>query len=109
MFDLALGATALRSEFRSILEEELGGVAPVFGTVIRRSERSAFDMRRFGLLAVEYLERATTELSGRIAQDRIVNGRLNHAVERFSAAAAGLAQDYADLTGEILAESERHR
>jgi cellulose biosynthesis protein BcsQ len=109
MFDLAIGATALRSELRSLLEDELGGVAPVFCSVIRRSERSAFDMRRFGLLAIEYLERARSELSAPSVEGRISTQRLDGAVARFSSAAAGLAQDYRDLTGEILALIEEHR
>jgi cellulose biosynthesis protein BcsQ len=102
LFDFSAGGTMVQWEVRAILEEALVGSAPVFETVIRASERSAFDMRRFGLLAHEYRHEAQAALSGATARTRIEAMRLGEAVERFSRAAGGLASDYARLALEIL-------
>lgn len=102
MFDLAVNATALRDELRATLEAELGTTAPVFGSVIRSSQRSAFDMRRFGLLAKEYHQRSQVALAADRARRRIESDGLGPAVRRFSSAAHGLADDYRLLTAEIL-------
>jgi cellulose biosynthesis protein BcsQ len=100
LFDVPVQASAVREAIRSVVKAELGEVAPMFEAVIRSSHRSAFDMRRFGLLAHEYHARATQALSS--VRERIEAQRLGGEVERFSRASAGLSTDYHDLTAEIL-------
>lgn len=100
LFDVPVQASAVRETMRSVVTAELGSVAPMFEAVIRSSHRSAFDMRRFGLLAHEYHARAAHALSS--VRERIEAQRLGGEVERFSRASAGLSTDYHDLTAEIL-------
>lgn len=100
LFDVPVQASAVKDAIRSVVRAELGEVAPMFDAVIRSSHRSAFDMRRFGLLAHEYHARAIQALSS--VRERIEAQRLGGEVERFSRASAGLSADYHDLTAEIL-------
>lgn len=100
LFDFSPGGSLVQWEVRAILEEALEGEVPVFETVIRASKRSAFDMRRFGLLAHEYQRESHAALSS--IRSRIDTMRLGAAVERFSKSAGGLAADYARLALEIL-------
>lgn len=102
LFDFAIASSAVRTAVRKTLEHELGGIAPVFKSVVRSSQRSAYDMRRWGLLAHEYHERAEQALAAARIKERIDQLRLGQAVERFSRAAAGLADDYAGLALEVL-------
>ncbi|MDH4118408.1 MAG: hypothetical protein OEW30_13565, partial [Acidimicrobiia bacterium] len=74
----------------------------VFDTVIRRSERSALDMRRFGLLASEYRERSAAILGSETGRRRIVERGLGDAVVKFSRAAQALANDYDQLGEQAL-------
>ncbi len=100
LFDVSTQATAIRAEVRALVDEELAGIATMFDTVIRSSHRSAFDMRRFGLLAHEYQAKAEAALGS--VRDRIEAQRLGESVERFSRASVGLANDYVNLSSEIL-------
>ncbi len=100
LFDVSTQATAIRAEVRDLITKELGDIGTMFDTVIRSSHRSAFDMRRFGLLAHEYQARAEEALGS--VRDRIEAQRLGESVERFSRASIGLANDYVNLTAEIL-------
>lgn len=103
VFDSAPNARAIRAELRETLETDLGGIAPVFETFIRRSERSAFDMRRFGMLASEYADRADDVLGSTTVRARIEASRRGDAAMRFSRAARGLADDYERLAREVAA------
>jgi cellulose biosynthesis protein BcsQ len=80
LFDFATQDTRLLAEVRSMLEERLSAIAPVFETYIRQARRASTDMRRSGLLAHEYAE------AGR----------------QHPGSFAGLADDYRNLTNEIL-------
>lgn len=100
LFGISTQSTAIRADMKATLATELGEVAPVFDTVIRTSERSAFDMRKWGLLAHEYHERASAALAD--VGERIAAQRLGSAVERFSRSSSGLADDYRNLSIEIL-------
>ncbi len=100
LFGISIQATVIRADLRRILVADIGDVAPVFETVIRSSERSAFDMRRFGLLAHEYHHKAMNALG--TVGERIAAQRMGGAVDRFSRSSAGLADDYRELTIEIL-------
>jgi len=92
LFDVGSGDTALRNQARTELEELLGDVAPVLQSSIRHSRRGAVDMRRLGQVAYEY-EQAYA-LAKPWYQDR--------SAPRPSAAAAGLAGDYQQLTEEVM-------
>jgi cellulose biosynthesis protein BcsQ len=102
LFDVATASTAVIEEVRKAVAEEAPWAGSVFDTVIRRSERCALDMRRWGLLADEYRDRAREALSSPLAQRRIDHQGLNEAVVRFSRVAEALATDYGALGAEIL-------
>jgi cellulose biosynthesis protein BcsQ len=102
LFDFSTAGTAIRREVRAQLTADLGGIAPVLKSVIRRAERAAYDMRRNGLLAHEYQAKAV-ESSQRISiAERIRMSRSGQAAPQYSSAAGGLAEDYAKLTTELL-------
>ncbi|TLM80871.1 ParA family protein [Pseudarthrobacter sp. NamE5] len=97
-----VGPRSLRLErsVRDTLEQMLGTVAPVFETRIRNLESASADARRKGLLFHE-LEGAVTDgqknrLKALRAGEKPVDGF-------FSRNAGGLAEEYEQLTGEILA------
>ncbi len=101
LFDFARQDTRILSDTRERLERNLAGVAPVFQSVIRHARKASNDMRREGLLAFEYEAGAPAGRRRRTADDeqpvalRLPNG--------YSPSAAGLAEDYQNLTEEILA------
>ncbi len=107
LFDFARNATAILRDVRATLEADLGGVAPILPGPIRRSERSAFDMRRMGLLAHEYEERFVEAERVPLA-DRIAASRSGEAAPRYSASAPGLAADYLNLANAILQRVNDH-
>lgn len=102
MFDFSLQGTAIRREVRRELMQDLDGIAPVYRSFIRRSERSAVDMRRGGALAHEYAAEASTQRKAVSVADRIKASRSGKPVKAYSTAAEGLAEDYRKLAGEIL-------
>ncbi len=107
LFDFARNATAILSHVRQLLEADLDGVAPILPGPIRRSERSAFDMRQAGLLAHEYEEQY--EEAERVPlSERIAASRAGTAPARYSAAAPGLAADYLHLANAVLARINAH-
>lgn len=102
LFDVHSQSTAVISEIRDAVAERAPWAGPVLQTVIRRSERSALDMRRWGLLAGEYRDKSTLALATTGAKDRIARTGLEDAVARFSRAAESLAHDYDHLGEEAL-------
>ena len=85
LFDFAAQDTRLLAEARTMLEERLSSIAPVFGGYVRQARRASTEMRRLGMLAHEY-EEATESPDG----------------PRLPGAVSGLADDYRHLTAEIL-------
>ena len=102
VFGLEAGATALRAAVRAELADALGGIAPVFETVIRHSARAAFDTRRAGELAHEYESMAASLQVRRLEALREGGGAATARLRRFSSSAGGLAGDYAALAEEIV-------
>ncbi len=102
LFDVHTQSTAVIHEIREAVAEQAPWAGPVFNTVIRRSERSALDMRRWGLLAGEYRDRSGQALATSSAMIRIRERGLEDAVFRFSSAAQALANDYDHLGEEAL-------
>ena len=97
-----VGPRSLRLErsVRAALEEMLGSVAPVFETRIRNLEGASADARKKGLLFHE-LEGAVTEDQ----KDRLRSLRAGEKPSEvfFSRSTGSLAEEFEQLTGEILA------
>lgn len=107
LFDFARNATSILRHVRELLEADLGGVAPILPGPIRRSERSAFDMRRAGLLAHEY-EEQFLEAESVPLSERIAASRAGKPSPRYSKSAPGLASDYLHLANAVLARINAH-
>ncbi len=108
LFDVSPQSTAIIREVSDEILVHLAGVAPLLDPPIRRSERSAFDMRRLGLLAHEYEERSAE--AGQIPlAERIAAARRGESDARYSAAAAGLASDYFEIAKQVLAAATASR
>jgi chromosome partitioning protein len=102
LFDVATQSTAVIEEIRAAVADRARWAGPVFKTVVRRSERSALDMRRWGLLAGEYRDRSGRVLDSEEARRRLQRQGLEEAAARFSRAADAVARDYDQLGGEVL-------
>lgn len=101
LFGTTSSATRVIAEARTIIEEELGGAAPVFASTIRHVEAAAYDVRKRGQLAHE-LERVV--VSGPKWYEVIRNPNLAGDMPRLAASATSLAGDYQSLTTEVLTE-----
>ncbi len=84
----------LHREVRADVEWELDGAAPVLDTFIRSRPRAARDLRRHGLVAGEYL---------RAVRDAREDPERLPGADAYDDDAAGLAEDYWDLTEDVLA------
>jgi chromosome partitioning protein len=74
LFDVSRSATAIVRDVADAIAADFADLEPRLLPAIRRSERSAFDMRRSGLLAYEYEQRQSgtsiTPLAERIDAER---------------------------------------
>ena len=98
-------ATAIRAQAREILTETLDDIAPVLDTVIRHGSGTSFQVREAGRLPHE-IEIALSEQTPwwKQLRERAAGGHTVARTEvRLPESAAGVAQDYADLTREVLA------
>ena len=85
LFDVSRTATALVQDVADALKSELAGLDPRPLPAIRRSERSAFEMRKAGKLAHEYaLNAPANSTAANLAQDYAALGE--HVYERIEAA-----------------------
>lgn len=92
----AAGSTAIRAAARADIEGDLGGAAPVLETCIRQAEAAARDALNSGQLPFE-LEPALANQKPYWQQVK------EGAVERgLPPSTTGLAQDYAELTQEVI-------
>ena len=87
---------AMQRDIRDGLHQMLEGQVRVFDSTIRFAKAAALDYRAKGLLAHEYETAAAQALPWYKARRRGV------AVERFSSASSGLAEDYQHLAQEVL-------
>ncbi|MDH5423285.1 MAG: ParA family protein [Acidimicrobiia bacterium] len=101
LFDFSLAGKVIRREVRKALEAELGDSRFIFESVIRRSERGAYDMRRMGILSHEYSKQSRDQERNTSVAERIKAARAGSPVQQFSSAAEGLAEDFENLTREI--------
>jgi cellulose biosynthesis protein BcsQ len=102
LFDFARQDTRILADTRERLVRNLAGAAPVFDTVIRNARKASTDMRRDGLLAFEYEEAAAAARRQRVI-DRVWERPGRPSPNGYSQTASGLAEDYQNLTKEILA------
>jgi cellulose biosynthesis protein BcsQ len=101
LFDFARQDTRILADTRERLVRNLAGAAPVFDTVIRNARKASTDMRRDGLLAFEYEEAAAAARRQRVV-DRVWERSGRPSPNGYSQTASGLAEDYQNLTKEIL-------
>lgn len=93
LFGMDPSQPRLHREVRADVEWELDGAAPVLEPFIRSRPRAARDLRRHGLVAGEYLRAAR---DARDDPDRIPGA------DAYDDDAVGLAEDYWDLTEDVL-------
>lgn len=96
LFDVSRAATAIVREVAEAIREGSRGVEPRLLPAIRRSERSAFEMRRLGLLAHEHEERLRP---GTAQGEGAVSSTTGHVR---TDPAAKIAHDYLELAREVL-------
>ena len=95
------GASAVERRARVDLEVLLGDQVTVFERTIRFAQAAAVACRGSGLLADEYAARAASATPWYRARAE------GQPIERYSSAAAGLAEDYRLLADEVLVELAR--
>lgn len=100
LFAVGARSKRLADGARHVIEEVLGGSAPVFQAQIRHMESAAVDARRQGLLVHELETAAVAARKGRLAALRARQRPENDLLTRD---ATGLAGDYAALAYELMA------
>lgn len=100
LFGLASASKALRAEASRELREGLDGI-PLFDSVVRTSERAAYDLRDRGLAAAEYAAASKAASPDRFKALRL--GRGTRDLQRFANNAQDLADDYRAVADEALA------
>jgi chromosome partitioning protein len=98
LFGLAAASKALRSEAAAELQAGLGDI-PLFSSVIRTSERAAYDLRDRGMVAAEYAVAAGAAAGERI---QALRSKTTADSARYASGAQELARDYAAVTDEAL-------
>lgn len=106
LFDVSRGATVIVREVAQAVREIFADTDLRLLPAIRRSERSAFDMRRSGLLAFEYEETqrgaSVVPLAERIAAERA-------GARPGASPASNLSDDYFELAKHVLTVANRRR
>lgn len=102
LFDFNPRATALRAQVEEELQEDFSQGVRVFSSAIRHSQRAAFDMRRDGMVAIEYEMLAEREQSERLELLHRGADAVREAGPAKSSSARRLADDYTALANEIL-------
>lgn len=102
LFDVTTSATALRRQVEAEIMADFDGDVRIFKRAIRHSLRAAFDTRREGMTSVEYEHEAAIDRDERLRLLKRGIDYLAQAGPPRSGSAAGLAEDYAALTNEIL-------
>ena len=102
LFDVPVRATALRAQIEAELERDFPSGTRIFSTAIRHSQRAAFDMRREGLTAAEYELLAEKDRANRLELLHQGRAAMRAAGPARSQSASGLADDYLQLSRELL-------
>lgn len=101
-FGLGSRSTRVAERVLTTIEEILGGVAPIFTSIVRHSDSGGYEARRHGLLAHE-LESASTEAKGkRLAALKVGAKVSGDEVGTGTGTSRGLAEDYENLAAEVL-------
>lgn len=97
-------STRLRADAVEKLQSLGGGAVHVFDTVIRSTQKIAVECRETGTLVHEYEQAAVAAAEAAATAPKWYQLTPSERRKRrsFSSAAAGLAEDYQDLTAEIL-------
>lgn len=98
LFGTGTGARAIHRSVRAQVEQAFGGVSPMFGAMIRHSERTGFDARGLGRLAHELEVDAATQP----AWWESLRKRDQAASHRISETSSLVSGDFRTLAGEIL-------
>ncbi|MAU83093.1 MAG: ParA family protein [Gordonia sp.] len=101
LFGIEAAAKAIRREARAKLDAALGGVAPLFNSVVRHSTMTSVQVREKGLLAHELAEQVD---NAEPYWKALKEGRRP---DRVPGTAPSLAEDYVLLAQEILQEIDR--
>lgn len=99
LFAISSRTTRLERDVRHALAETLGDSAPVFATRIRHLESAAADARRRGLLIHELEQAGAADRTARI---NALRNKTSLADGLYARDASGLAEDYQELTRELL-------
>lgn len=99
LFALDSRSVRLERTVRATLDSMLGGVAPVFETRIRHASSAATDTRSHGLLSHELEKAAKDDRKKRL---KALQAKEKPTSELFARDVRGLAEDYENLTREIL-------
>lgn len=101
-FGLGSRSTVVAKKVLTTIEEILGGVAPIFTSIVRHSDSGGYEARRHGLLAHE-LESASTEAKGKRLAALKAGAKLSgDEVGTGTGTSRGLAEDYENLAAEVL-------
>lgn len=101
LFDLGSRSRRIERQTRETVEQMLGASAPIFATRVRHTESAALDARRAGLLVHELEAGAAGARTARLAALR-TGAQVDETLTVSVDTAAGLADDYQNLTREIL-------
>ena len=74
----------------------------VFNTVIHYSEKGAVETRRAGIVAAEYEAAAKSKTAGDGSVGKQIHEQNSRTIRSYSSAAEGLANDYQQLSNEVL-------
>ncbi|MBO8150681.1 MULTISPECIES: ParA family protein [Rhodococcus] len=99
LFGVGSRSTKLTAKIRQSVNEMIGDAAPIFESRIRTMEATAYDARREGLLVHELEQQ--TEVA-KVARFAALKKGAKPTDQILSRNASGLAEDYAELTREIL-------
>lgn len=94
-------ATSIRASARAIVEDSLQGIAPIMGTVIRHASAAGFQVREHGRMPHELELDLEAQEREHPWYDQLRAGA-DLASVRLPRSASAVAQDYADLTREVL-------
>ena len=102
LFDFNPTATSVRRQVEKEIRADFPQGVTIFERAIRHSQRASYDMRREGMVAIEYEAEARRERGRRLELLSLGSQFVRAAGPAKSTSAAGLAEDYAALTNEIL-------
>lgn len=105
LFAVSTRSARVERKVRTSLEELLGDSAPVFETTIRHLESAAVDARQRGLLVHELEKAGVEDKRQRLAALKQGKAPVEGLYARNT---SGLAEDYSNLTREILLAMRRH-